>query len=197
MFYIMQDKVWAGLFRRFAEVKPTPVKNDEWSKFKTNDKPRNPVLGVAVEDAQRFAQWLGGSRANLPTRDQWDRAAGRFDKGSALGPFLGQGDKNGIAIARTEPREVGTSPQDVSRHECRDMAGNGSEWTRDVAGLQTRFVPLPNPTPDDLVCLRGRSYRKSSPLLFEHLNDPRGLQLENCPYLEVSPVIGFRVVIEP
>lgn len=207
-FYIMKDKVSVPLFRTFATQSSKPVRDIEW--YRTALAYRSlaggggnmlraagldtfPALGVHVDDAHRFARWLGGQ---LPTAQQWDRAAGRFDDKPRRGPFdptWQPDDKDGIAIDRatTGPRAVGISSKDVSPHGCRDMSGNGLEWTRDLLkpGQQ---VPLTQPGEFDAVLLRGRGWADKSPLTFDDLRYP-----ESQPYRETSPNIGFRVVIEP
>ncbi len=108
-FYIMQDKVSVDLFRIFANSHPGEVKSDEWNK---DDEARYPVLGMTVGDAYLFAQWLGG---NLPTFQQWDKAAGYHEENRGEGPYLGRWNdvpKPEIALARTTPMRVGEAKGD-------------------------------------------------------------------------------------
>src|SRR5207302_6153695 len=58
---------------------------------------RLPVLRVGVEDAHRFARWLGGL---LPSKDEWDVAAGRWEKDAGAGPFLPNWKEGEIAVGR-------------------------------------------------------------------------------------------------
>jgi hypothetical protein len=77
------------------------------------------------------------------------------------------------------------------------MAGNGREWTREVALQPDRFVPQHKER--DLIWLRGCSYQAGEPLLFATLEKPigdpdgPGAQAAGRP----AEYIGFRVVIEP
>jgi hypothetical protein len=201
-FYIMEDKVWVDLFRRFARDKPAFVRNADWElgglasgRYLQNPDGRHPVLGVAVQDAYHFARWLGG---NLPTAAQWDKAAGRLEAGAGVGPYLGpwfRDNPTAVAVNRAGhgPLPVGRADRDVSPFGCRDMAGNGREWTCDLYDpRQERHVPC-GPDSSDQVVLRGRSYAAAGPLAFRDLEG----QPETQGYQQTSPFTGFRVVIEP
>jgi hypothetical protein len=205
-FYLLRDKVSVAQFRRFAADRPKSVKDFTWRKkgLAGKDYPRDqdPVLGVKVLDAYRFARWCEG---HLPTRKQWDKAAGRFEERRGEGPFQSPWDKNDpgqIAVNRPGPLPVGTAGRDVSRFGCRDMAGNGREWTRDLAldrGSVEDLTLLKNPSESELmVLLRGRSYREEEPLRFEDLDQA---DEDNNPdvsnWRKAENDIGFRVVLEP
>jgi serine/threonine protein kinase len=201
-FYMMRDKVSVRLFRRFAARRPDFVKDSSWEagglaagQDTRNRDDQHPVLRVHVDDAHWFAQWLGGY---LPTRRQWDKAAGRFEENARLGPYLDPwdiNDKSQIAVNRGQegPMRVGEASQDISPFDIRDMAGNGREWTRDVeANFRQVTVPLAKPS-IELVFLRGTSYYDEEPFTFKSLDTkPQG-----TPYQKPKPDIGFRVVIEP
>jgi serine/threonine protein kinase len=198
-FYIMRDKVSVELFRKFAAEHPTEVKDKRWESggktsdgYVVNSDARHPVLGVAVEDAYRFARWLDG---DLPKSGQWDKAAGAFEQPPRPGPFEGEWDekdntKIGVHRAGLGPLPVGTATQDISPFGCRDMSGNGWEWTRSMIG--DRQVPYAKAGMFDRVYLRARNHYDRKPLMFEQLNTP-----ESESYLEPEGWIGFRVVIEP
>src|SRR4029079_17086778 len=111
-------------------------------------------------------------------------------KGGAVGPFHGvwnSGPRPKIAIdsagAGTAP--VGSSDDDISPFLCRDMAGNGAEWTSEVSsgGYST-------------VTLRGRDYHKERPLLFSDLLDVNSIEIEKEDPYYTSDHIGFRVLFE-
>src|SRR5205807_1035272 len=95
--------------------------------------PMLPVLGVNFIQADCFAQWLvtGGA---LPTKEQWEKDAVREP------PLLPEDSENppggwvGFAIDRLTqgPLPVGQAERDVSKCGCRDMGGNGCEWTRSL-----------------------------------------------------------------
>jgi formylglycine-generating enzyme required for sulfatase activity len=202
-FCIMEYKVSVGQFRLFAgedaRTGPGKVRSNAWQEPDGvgGDYPKDeyPVFNVSLDGAFRCARWLNG---NLPTVDQWDKAAGRFENPRVFeGPFIGLWnnlDSSGIAVNRGNkgPMPCGSSTRDVSPFGCRDMAGNGREWTRNLVEAG-KFVPLANPAGNPLVVLRGRTFRgHSQPLRFRDLDHPDvGL------YSGGDAETGFRVVIEP
>jgi hypothetical protein len=88
--------------------------------------------------------------------------------------------------------KVGEATYDESPYRCRDMAGNGREWMRDLAGVPPKSVPLEKPGPTDSVILRGQRYDARIPWLFRKVDLN---QLEFGNYTEPSPYFGFRVVL--
>jgi formylglycine-generating enzyme required for sulfatase activity len=202
LFYIMENKVSTGLFRKFADERPDQVQNSDWQKEATANDPDLPVMGVVAEDADRFAQWFGGANARLPTREQWNKAAG-LDYHNARptstrkGPFREDFDPNDptqVAIDRSDPLPVGTATHDISDpFGCRDMAGNGYEWTRETdAGM----IPLDHSPPDFTnVMVTGRSFNWSEPQPLTYI-DLRSAAPEAYPYKYGQQDVGFRIVIE-
>jgi serine/threonine protein kinase len=204
-FYIMKDKVSNALFDAYLDSI-----NDRDLHLKTleklrpperlgrEDDPRWPAFGVSIPEARKFAAWLvpedHGLKADLPTTQQWDKAAGAFDVDiddrkthDGRGPFLlnpSGSTQDGIAVNREEPMPVGTAHLDVSRFGCRDMAGNGTEWTR------------PEADPTKRVSLRGEKYEKridgdsNTPYFFKNSKIQR--QEGTSP----SWGNGFRLVID-
>jgi serine/threonine protein kinase len=203
-FYMMENKVSNELFQaavkdqafqehlnKFAKSQPWTVKR-EWDKGTkaSRERPRNwrslPVFQVTVTEAYCFSAWLwpGG---NLPTVRQWDKAAGRFN--GERGPYKSPWQKSEISVNRGElgPMMVDEAPKDVSIFECRDMAGNGLEWTRDLKDGTT--VPVPDPQESSGVLLRGASFFDPEPFTF---SKPQSSER----YSASGPDIGFRVVLE-
>ena len=197
-FYIMENKVWNELFDAYLKDKPEAAR-----KLKDFDRRRAawereggswPLFNITSREAQEFAHWLVPSGAlklsgDLPTSEQWDKAAGFYDRENSdpkhddRGPFLrgwSPNDKEQIAIRREKegPLPVGTATKDISRFGCRDMAGNGWEWTRPDEKL---------PIAADL---RGRKFSDSQPFLF---NDPHN---DTAVADKHYRGVGFRVVIE-
>jgi serine/threonine protein kinase len=193
-YYIMEHKVSVGLFKAFAEANPT---NDAWRKFAADD--RLPVRSVSVLDAHRFAQWLGG---RLPTVDQWDKAAGLYrakgEKGE--GPYRGQWvwhderlKRLRIGVGKLQgPLLPSETEDDLGPFGCRDMAGNGYEWTRNLHE-DNEFVPVDNPNGSESVRLRGRSFDRMAPLKYA---DVENNLCGEMPYSFVRDDIGFRIVLE-
>jgi serine/threonine protein kinase len=204
-FYIMKNKVSVELFRLFATKLPKEVKSSAWKnedhKLVNYPKDKQPVLRVRVEDAYRFAKWLGG---DLPSVHQWDTAAGRYDPKEPWdeGPYKGhwdelKNDHKNIAVGRKDkgPMNCGEAKDDNSRFGCRDMAGNGWEWTRNFDDDPVRRVPISKATGDDWVVARGRTYFADAPLRFQDLKGKSPVVFD---YFNLNPEadIGFRVVIE-
>ena len=90
----------------------------------------------------------------------------------------------------------GSASRDISAYGCRDMSGNGFEWTGSVVGGDNR-VPL-DPKKWDLdrksVHLRGQAYNASTPLTYDDL---KGEFWRVYPYQKTEPVFGFRIVLVP
>jgi serine/threonine-protein kinase len=185
-FYMMKNKVWVGLFEVFAREHPEAVVDSAW---RQGSDPLLPVRNVTGPQAQAFAEWLGGpGHGFLPTQVQWDQAAGKNLQGAPLGPFQEAWDPKApdqiaVGLDRRVPMPVGRATHDISPFGCRDMAGNGWEWTR----------PGPDDKPDELVALRGQSFKGARPFAFEDIkrDDPAAK-----PFNECDDQTGFRVVIE-
>jgi serine/threonine protein kinase len=151
--YIMVDKVSIEAFTRFAKSSDGDPIGDDWIQKNTyedssfaeaSDYTRLPVMNVTIDEAHSFAEWVH-SDARLPTEQEWKKAAGYYDchgenqkenRSHDLcadypeGPFRGRWeDGPDISVGRLRPRAVGTSEDDVSLFGCRDMAGNGYEFT--------------------------------------------------------------------
>jgi hypothetical protein len=193
-FYMLSDKVTVGLFKQFlAETgtKPPP-------KWNAGAGPDLPALGIPLADAYHCARWLGG---NLPTSDEWDKAAGRYDQQGRTGPFRGEWKAAApphIGVGRGEagPLPPGEVKDDVSVFGCRNMGGNGWEWT---GTLWRGGEGAPRFGDKCLgqsvgVMWRSQSFKSKAPLLFEELRtrDWRVDADEKTP-----DDVGFRVVLEP
>ncbi|MCI0641317.1 MAG: bifunctional serine/threonine-protein kinase/formylglycine-generating enzyme family protein [Gemmataceae bacterium] len=244
-YYIMVDKVWNGLFAKFAESQPESARASAWQWGARLDSDADfywnelvlmtgdplaffyyqvhkeleylflhpgdvgvadadlPVLRVDIRTAHQFARWLGGF---LPTVEQWDTAAGRYEENRGEGPFQKDWQKGEIAINRRAlgPMKVGEATKDRSLLECNDMAGNGLEWTRSFRGNVPDFVGDSTTVAEKArLVLRGRDFAAEKPLKFEMLEDEfQSITLEFFPHIRpigsrlVLAHIGFRVVIE-
>jgi hypothetical protein len=207
-FYMMENKVWNDLFHAFTEEQPALLENTDWQRgaiangqflgVEGDYNGRLPVVGVQVEDAHDFASWLGG---HLPTMEQWDKAAGlygnpiRTEGRTDGGPFQVPDDgPPRVAVDREiEGPEAVDEMQtdDIGPFGCRQMAGNGLEFTRSL--FSGRTVPVDAPE-NDHVHLRGRSYDDLEPLLYEDFEKPGSFGTQG--YDVSDPHIGFRVVLE-
>jgi serine/threonine protein kinase len=208
-FYIMVNKVSVNDFARyFAAAK---VQDNALQKQLSAAEDRKfPILGVSGRSAFQFAEWLGGRGTGaLPTIAQWKKAAGLFEEREAPwteGPYKGgkwgPGSKLKIAVGRTDgkPMRVGEAQDDEGPFRCRDMAGNGLEWTRSLGGFyEGREMPPPSSgqlEPDRAVFLCGRGFDYGEgPLTYSELEDSGGAG--TCEFNKTKPTLGFRVVIEP
>ena len=211
-FYMLRDKVTVEQFRlaaaderfqkrlRELEIGHPPMVNarprsGNWKDAKLTKDPRWPVQDVTVTEAHCFAEWLG---CLLPSAEEWDRAGGFYD--GDKGPFEPSWapppklppDNGDVAVGqRREPLRVGQARKDRSRYGCRDMAGNGLEWTRTLvdAGGGHRAVPLLPPQGSDRVVVRGQSYTANGPLLFGQCPAP-------LAYWETRAGVSCRMVLE-
>jgi formylglycine-generating enzyme required for sulfatase activity len=111
----------------------------DWSRF--------PVVGVSVEDAQAYVEWLARGRvpgARRCTEREWERAArgadGRlYPHGDALGPGdanLGETYRFDADLSGAD--EVGSFPADRSPFGVMDLGGNVREWVAPKAGRTAR-----------------------------------------------------------
>ena len=202
-FYIMRDKVTNKVYALFAKELGAQA-GTGWKKGGVtgrHDSEKDlgvdgeradfPVFNVTALQAHDCARWLGGE---LPTVAQWDKAAGRFENLTA--PFenpvapLQEGD---VAVSlsgtNTGPRPVGWARRDHSVYGCRDMAGNGLEWTRSpVDGPDP--VQFPPSNPHVTLWLRGQSYSAVQPLYFNNVD----LEQQACD--DPAQWLGFRVVMD-
>ena len=186
-FYLMENKVWNDLYRSFEMAVPDSKPDGKWEKiaahYATQQKVPSgklPVFDVRFERARDFAKWLKG---DLPTKEQWDRAAGwQADKEQPGGPYRAPapGKPLDINVRQNAPVEVTTGECDVSPLGVRQMAGNGKEWTRD------EFI-------ENDMMLRGRSFTALAPLPYVEFTPTN---FASQPAAAPSPTIGFRVAIE-
>jgi len=147
-----------------------------------------PVFGISWNDATDYCKWLtaqkGGEgwRFELPTEDEWERAARGAD-----GRFFPWGDRfdpsfcRGMLDSRPEqrppnPEPFGLFPIDESFVGVRDLGGGMREWTATVSGRENRYR-----------IMKGGVWSGSASISRSALRDdlvPRG----------VSDFYGFRLV---
>jgi len=182
------------------------------------DNAKLPVMNISIDEAHLFSKWIYPD-ARFPTEEEWKKAAGyydcrkTFDIGSVTwelcgdcteGPFRGKwredgADRPDVAVGNLlRPRKIGISKDDISPFGCRDMAGNGYEFTN--AKLEIfesdpikQLVPL-------VFYLWGMSWDKDDPYVygtepvpFFYLTDPNPDDAEQKPNRQRDT--GFRVVI--
>jgi formylglycine-generating enzyme required for sulfatase activity len=190
-FYIMRHKVWVGPFHRFAAAAAQENRPVTWKSSDRADED-HPALGVPLWEAHRFAtEWLHG---NLPTARQWDQAAGRYEP-SREGPFGTRKAGSRLRIAVDIPGPLPThraETDDVSPFGCRDMSGNGLEWTRSQPDSGAPLV-FAEPMPEQDVATRGKKWTATEPLTFQQVQQFS----PNRSSQDKDSQMGFRVVIEP
>ena len=103
-----------------------------WPKYWTDPRfngPDQPVVGVSAADAAKYCKWVG---KELPTEEQWEKAARGAD--GRVYPWGDVVPKDGSACYGRDPETGGTDP--VTAHEigagpygAQDLAGNAWEWT--------------------------------------------------------------------
>jgi serine/threonine protein kinase len=216
-FYIMQNKVWNGLYAAFVQDAASaaivrkysdcpgcnrlvqPDWRKEWRKggyapnknvnVGVDGKDRFPVFRVTVTEAHSFAVWLGGL---LPNEKQWRKAAGLGGEDPRPGPYDNPMD---MAIGLLDgPWSVDKGKGDRSIHDCRQMASNGKEWTRDLADKlagERLEIPLDKMNGPRTVVVQGQSYLSPEPLTFEAMREPRAVECTAA-----DPEVTFRVVLQ-
>jgi hypothetical protein len=199
-FYIMQDKVWGGLFRVFAADSGVKVVDADWQKFWYG--PDAPVFIATAADAEACANWLGGK---LPLAMQWDKAAGRYENNPSRWPFGGKSNE-GIAVGRlSKPNQRGASPKDETVFGCRDMAGNGFEWTGEeylgVDAAASERKPIAKMEDAAVLILRGQGFAAPTPMKYPE--NKQKVLVEGDLVRPPRPApgerkwdAGFRVVLE-
>ena len=192
-FYLMETKVsnaLAAVLAKQAGGIAAPWATD-------GDKGDLPAFGMTAEEADRMARVLSGL---LPTKEQWDRAAG-FEATDRPSPFVG-GAAAAINRWKEGPRSV-KDHRDMIVFKVFDMGGNGTELTRSLTAeteatqklLIKKSVPWKDAPSDVLVIMRGHRHTAPHPLRFADLAEQQTIPQVQF-YNARSPYTGFRVVIE-
>jgi formylglycine-generating enzyme required for sulfatase activity len=211
-FWISRFPVTVGQFRVFAEESGTPVDP------RSLEGPANlPVAYVDWQDATAYCKWLGarlremaseqcltrempsafwnglarGSlRANLPSEEEWEKAA-RWTDGR-LYPWGQVADPNRANFADTGVQErspVGCFSGGASVYGCEEMSGNVWEWTRSV-WRKSYAEKEASESAQSLRVVRGGAFSNSSGVV------RCAYRLRNFPDDRVVS-LGFRVVLSP
>ena len=87
----------------------------------------HPVIWVSSEDAEVYADWVGG---RLPSFEEWERAArGDDDRLFTWGDKIDKPRCNTAEAGARTTTPVGTFPEGISQFGCYDLLGNVWEWT--------------------------------------------------------------------
>ncbi|HEY2250502.1 MAG TPA: bifunctional serine/threonine-protein kinase/formylglycine-generating enzyme family protein [Planctomycetaceae bacterium] len=214
-FYIMENKVWRSLFKKFLESAEAEAISLDRRRAITEyfesqpESSRFPATNITAWEAYRCAKWLGGpAAANLPTREQWYHASG-FDywlNGQKLlppknwdatkwtaGPFIGKPNDHAGGLY-----DVGSHADQVSYCGCFDMAGNAAEFLNHGylnsldQGSRIDFEGVSEA--DDVTVDVTVSGKKDK--TFERMNMKNALP-PSQPINDPAANIGFRAVISP
>ncbi len=170
------------------------VTNEEWRRFEAAtghqgredygdafNRPRQPVVGINLDDALAFCRWAGLS---LPSEAQWERAARgtdvrRFPWGDDY-PTASHCNFASSLFDLSKPRtmEVGSFPAGVSPAGCHDLAGNVDEWCLNPGEEKKPRAPV-----------RGANWLSAPYALNLYYNRPTDRE-------ERANTLGFRVVLE-
>jgi hypothetical protein len=134
-FFIDIHPITNALYGMFLDDTESERLPQYWSNPDYNQ-PDQPVIGVSLEEATRFASWLSaqlGVVKRLPTEDEWEKAArGGQD---VIYPWGDQSPADGVRanydgngrFSATSP--VGSFETGRNAYGILDMAGNVWEWT--------------------------------------------------------------------
>jgi hypothetical protein len=159
----------------------------------------HPVVNVSWHDAVAYAAWLSrwtGQRWRLATEAEWEKAA-RWDPGSGVARTYPWGDTFDSSRCNTRESTLGgttpsgTYPNGASPCGAQDMAGNVREWT---SSLYDAYPYDPGDGREQMDVIGERVQRGGS--WFSFGSDARAAQRDWHAPDEVSPVVGFRLVLE-
>jgi serine/threonine protein kinase len=221
-FYIMENKVWNGLYAVFI-ADPAAEKllrnyssrpgcdtlvqrnwRDEWRKGgyapKINPDPSRGALS-GVKDGDHLpvfrvtvteAHAFAVWLSGLLPSKKQWRKAAGVGEDDRTGPF----DSGDMAIGQKRgPWPVEKGIGDRSIYDCRQMASNGKEWTRglaDKAANEKAEIPLEEMIGIRKVVVQGQSYLSGEPLTFQALMQEP--EVKDCT--AADPEVTFRVVLE-
>ena len=145
-FYVMERPVSYSLFGEFArqvpdfELIPRKAGERSWENLEPEAEDL-AVTEVYVLEAQRFAQWLGGKAASLPTTEEWELSAGYYD-------FL-----------RTLQARFARPAAEIPGEDLRSL----SPMRTEIAGTNVDVLIGAGPAESELTEPRGRAWKKCSP----------------------------------
>ena len=155
--------------------------------------PTAPAVNVTANHAAAVAAAMGG---RLPTPDEWDHAAGFYERGGLAGPLRAGGSAR-VGLKEPAPATGPDADRSANALGLLDMGGNGREWTAAILPGRRQPPQIIDGAafaPQTWVVLRGRAYHLRTALTFADLEFERGEP--QTQFAEVaSPYTGYRVVL--
>lgn len=126
-FYIDKYPVTNRQYEAFCRA--TGYRFPKYWTDKRFSQPKAPVVGVSVNDALKYARWVG---KQLPTEEQWEKACRGSD--DRIYPWGDEPVSDSRACFGRDPAEgstdpVNTRPEGQSPYGVQDLLGNAWEWT--------------------------------------------------------------------
>jgi serine/threonine protein kinase len=219
-FYILETKVWNGLYKAFADARPDRAgsgwEQGTWKTQSEADRGLLPVTNISAAEAWEFCVWCRATLfakregklpvIRLPTKEEWDRAAA-YDAWLAKDPRV-SGIKGPERISVSPPRLYERGQPEVVGGDAgsplwhvQDMAGNGLEWTDSfVLGNNRLSVVAPRGElkglTSDEIELRGQSWLDKRELTYNDESDSVWKAGKSRPCEERGMDVGFRIVVE-
>ena len=222
-FYILQTKVWNGLYKAFVDARPDKAGSDwqqgTWKTQPEADRGLLPVTNISAAEAWEFCEWcratmFGKQVAERPRRPLADeRGVGpgrrlRCLAGQESSPVRGQraGASSRFATARP-PVRGGAAASGRQRRRQSPLArarfgGKRPRVDRQLCvGQQSPLVagPAPRierPDVDDEIELRGQSWLDKRELTYNEESDSVWKAGKSRPFEERGMDVGFRIVVE-
>ncbi len=162
-FNMDKTEVTNGEYADFVRESGYPAPSHWLSNPPSPDIKMMPVVNVSYQDAVKFAEWRSkrdGVRYRLPTEEEWEYAARGGDQDNLYpwGNTWAQGRAGTNDPGATEPKPVGSYPEDKTRWGVLDMGGNVYEWTSSTASLYPGSEVQLNPAHKNWIVVRGAAY---------------------------------------
>ena len=196
-FYMMKDKVTAGMFANFEKHHPSKI-DLEAAGFRQDSSAdaRDPVYNVTAIEAMHFASVVCGG--SLPTPKQWDIAFGRYLNESAvrksidnLDPFMRR-----VGVQNIFARDL-ASITNSSPWGCVNMGSRGLEFTSHTMNNQRFVVPRTgDEVPNVDLQLRGSEPGYQLTLQEWEADKYDDVRFGTQPSYAPSRDISFRVVLQ-
>ena len=137
-FYVDAYEVTNAQYMKF--VSESGHKKPKYIGDKRFNGPRQPVVGISLDDAKAYAKWAG---RRLPTSLEWEKAA-RGPSGNSY-PWGKEAPTTkhfvvGMKLKSGAPKGIGSAPLDRSFYGVFDLAGNVQEWTSTRDGIANHMA---------------------------------------------------------